>query len=187
MLAIEVAKIQTGVWERRNGSWGWAASVEVCWRWWSCILRRLRTTIVLETTTASDCSGDWSTSDHSNRSWTNVAKPWFLFRIDPASETLAITSLAAVVKWFSVGRWWKPCSYSLATQWRRSCLFSVSPSVFSWSMVGRSSSSAAFLLPWDRCYMINPTHPMLNTSSASSIGCSRDDRLGKHLKKCRNG
>jgi len=50
---------------------------------------------------ASDCSGDWSTSDHSNRSWTHVARPWFLLRIDPASEKLGITSLSAVVRWVS--------------------------------------------------------------------------------------
>jgi len=43
----------------------------------------------------SDCSADWSTSDHSNRSWTNVARPWFLLRTDPASEKLGITSLSA--------------------------------------------------------------------------------------------
>jgi len=49
----------------------------------------------------SDCSRDWSTSYHSNRSWTNVARPWFLLRIDPASEKLGITSLSAVVQWVS--------------------------------------------------------------------------------------
>jgi len=49
----------------------------------------------------SDYFGDWSTSDHSNRSWTNVARPWFLLRIDPASEKLGITSLPAVVQWGS--------------------------------------------------------------------------------------
>jgi len=30
----------------------------------------------------SDCFGDWSTSDHSNRSWTNVARPCFLLSTD---------------------------------------------------------------------------------------------------------
>ena len=53
---------RAGNWSRQHRSWGvgtsgwsleWVASVEVCWRWWFCILRRLRTTtqslIVLET------------------------------------------------------------------------------------------------------------------------------------------
>jgi len=44
----------------------------------------------------SDCSGDWSTSDHSSHSWTNVARPYFLLRTDPASEKLRITSLSGV-------------------------------------------------------------------------------------------
>jgi len=62
----------------------------------------------------SDYFGDWSTSDHSNRLWTKVAKPCFLLRTDPAGERLGIT---------------------------------VSPSVISWSMLGRGSSSAAACLP----------------------------------------
>jgi len=49
----------------------------------------------------SDCSGDWSTSGHSNRSWTNVARSWFLFRTETASQNLGITSLSAVVQWVS--------------------------------------------------------------------------------------
>jgi len=49
----------------------------------------------------SDCSGDWSTSDHSNRSWTHVVRPWFLIRTDPASEKFGMTSLSAVVQWVS--------------------------------------------------------------------------------------
>jgi len=50
---------------------------------------------------ASDCSGDLLTSDHSNRSWTNVARQWFLLRTDPGCEKLGITSLSAVVQWVS--------------------------------------------------------------------------------------
>jgi len=42
----------------------------------------------------SDFSGDCSTSDHSNRSWTNVARLWFLLRTDPASAKLGIISLS---------------------------------------------------------------------------------------------
>ena len=49
----------------------------------------------------SDCSRGWSTSDHFNRSWTNVERPWFLLRTDPASEKLGIISLSAVVQWVS--------------------------------------------------------------------------------------
>ena len=44
----------------------------------------------------SDCSGDWSTSSHSNRLWTNVARACFLLRTDPASEKLGITNLSSV-------------------------------------------------------------------------------------------
>jgi len=55
-------------------------------------------------------------------------------------------------------------------------LSSVIPSVFSWSMLDRGSSSPG------RCL----TPPTWNTASASSSGCSRDDRSGKHFRKCRN-
>ena len=90
-----------GCWSHQHTDWGvgtsgWPlvqiASMEVCRRWWSCILWRLRTNtqslIVLETDRTD-----------SNRSWTNVARPWFLLRTDPASEKLGITSLSAVVQW----------------------------------------------------------------------------------------
>jgi len=47
----------------------------------------------------SNYSGDWSTSGHSNRSWPNVARPWFLLKTDPASEKLGITCLSGLVQW----------------------------------------------------------------------------------------
>jgi len=62
-------------------------------------------------------------------------------------------------------------------------LFSVSPSVFSWSMLGHGSSLAAFVSPRTeigRCL----THPTLNTSCANSSGCSHVDKFGKHFRKC---
>ena len=60
-------------------------------------------------------------------------------------------------------------------------LFEVSPSVFSWSILGRGSCAAA---PWEvRAF----TQPTLNTSSTRSSGCSRNDRFGKDFNKCRNG
>jgi len=68
----------------------------------------------------TDCSGGWSTSDHSNLSWTNVARPWFLLRTDPASEKLESLTFLQFCSGSPVGRWWKPCSYRLAAQWRRS-------------------------------------------------------------------
>jgi len=151
-----------------------------------------------------------------------------------------------------VRRWWKPCFYRLATQWRRSVfsepfgvqleyvgsvpsprrevfgglsppnkaprppnwnlkhywsveflsLFNVKPPlherkapphkrkalllmtfwwrfcVGSWVFGGISAAAS-----WEGRYM---TQPMLNTSSASSSGCSRNGRFGKHFKKCRN-
>ena len=94
----------------------------------------------------SDWSGDWSTSDHSNRSWTNVARPWFLLKIDPPSEKFGITSLSAIVEWVSCRTKMKALFLSASCSMTE-ILFSVSPSVFSWSMLGRGSSSAAFLLP----------------------------------------
>ena len=60
---------RTGSWSRQRIDWGvgtsgwsleWVASVEVCRRWRSCIMRRLRTT------TQSLIVLDWSTSDHSD-------------------------------------------------------------------------------------------------------------------------
>ena len=82
----------------------------------------------------SDCSGDWSTLVLSNYSWTNVTRPCFLIRADPASEKLGIISLSAVVLWVSCRTMtntlflWTNCSITLV-------VFAVSPSVFSWSML----------------------------------------------------
>ena len=110
----------------------WTASVKVCRRWWSYILRRLRTTtlclIVLET--------DLSTNDHSNRSWTNVARPCFLLSTDPASEKLVITRLSAVVQWVSCRTMMKALLLYASCS-ATAILFAVSPSVYSWSMLGR--------------------------------------------------
>ena len=95
VLAVEVTNIQTGVWERRDGRWCESPT----WRFVD--VNDFESCNVYAQPLMSDCSGDWSTSDHSNRSWTNVARPWFLLRTDPASEKLGITSLSAVVQWVS--------------------------------------------------------------------------------------
>ena len=67
-------------------------------------------------------------------------------------------------------------------------MFAVSPSdlgvqleyVGLWVVFGSISAAA----PCEGRYA---THPTLNTSRMSSSGCSRDDRFGKHFRKCRNG
>jgi len=93
----------------------------------------------------SDYSGDWSTIDHSNRSWTNVTRPWFLLRIDPASEKLGISSLPAIVQWGSCRT--KMKALFLWSSYLMTVIVpAVGPSVFSWSLLGRGFS-AAFLLP----------------------------------------
>jgi len=134
----------------------------------------------------SDCSGDWSTSDHSNRSWTYVSRPWFLLRTDPASEKLGITSLSAGVQWVSCR-----CAVGLLQDGDeglvligyllngRDLVCSKTLGVRleyigSWVIFGSISAAA----PWEGCFM---THPTLNTSSAGSSGCSHIDRFSWHL------
>ena len=85
---------------------------------------------------------DWSTAVHSNCSWTDVARPCFLLRTDPASENLGITSLSAVVQWVS----WRAMTNTLFFQ--ASCsmtliLLAMSPSMFSCSVLVLRPSSAA--------------------------------------------
>ena len=67
------------------------------------------------------CSGDWSTSDHSNRFWTNEATPCVLLRTDPVRswESPACLQLCSGSP---VRRGWMPCTYRLAAQQRWSCL-----------------------------------------------------------------
>jgi len=86
-----------------------------------------------------------------------------------SSESLACLQLCSGSP---VGHWWKPCSYRLAVQWRRSCC--------QWAP--RWSAGVFWVVGQGRCL----THPTLNTSSASSSGCSHGDRFGKHFRKCRN-
>jgi len=65
-------------------------------------------------------------------------------------------------------------------------LLSVSLAVFSWSILRRGSSSAAFLLVRPEKDMFD--QPMLNTSSASSSGYSHGDRFGYFaLSGCSHG
>ena len=114
-----------GSWSRQHTDWGvgtsgwslgWVASVEVCRRWWSCILRRLRTTtlplIVLETyrpVTIPTARGQTWQCRNSCTGLTQLVRSW---------ESLACRQLCSGSP---VGRWWKPCSYRLAAQWWRSC------------------------------------------------------------------
>ena len=129
----------------------------------------------------SDCSGDWSTSDHSNRSWTKWqgrSSCSGLTQLVKSWESLAYLQLCSGSP---VGRWWRPCSYRLAAHWLV-CgkplgvqLEYVGPWVFG------SISAAA---PWEGRFM---THSMPSTSSAGSSGCSHVDRFGSHFKQCRTG
>jgi len=88
---VEIANVQNGVWERRD-SRGCESR-----EWWFVDVNGLVSCKI----TVSDCSGNWSTSVHSNCSRTNVARPCFMLRTDPASERLGITNLSAVVQWVS--------------------------------------------------------------------------------------
>ena len=98
-----------GSWSRQRTDWGvgtswwslvWMASVEICRRWWSFILRRLRTTslIILETdrpVTIPTAHGQtWQGCD-SCSGLTQLVKSW---------ESLACLQLCSGSP---VGRWWK--------------------------------------------------------------------------------
>jgi len=114
-----------GSWSRQHTKWdvgtsgwplGWVTSVEVCRRWWSYNLRRLRTTtlslIVLETgrpTTIPSACGQTCQGRDSCSGLTQLVRSW---------KSLACLQLCSGSP---VGRWWKPCSYRLAAQWQRSC------------------------------------------------------------------
>jgi len=79
-----------------------------------------------------------------------------------------------------VGRWWKPCSYRLAAQWRRSCC-QWAPQCSAgvrWVVGHLRQRSAA--RPWEGRVMI---HSMPNTHSAGSNGCYRSDRFSWHLQR----
>ena len=126
MLAVEVANIQAGVWERRDGRW--------------CESRVWRFVDVNDL-----ISGDvyaqplslwlfWRQIDQ----WPfqplmdNVAKPRFPLRTDPATEKLGITSLSAVVQWVSCRTIMKSLFLSASCSMTK-ILSAVSPSVFSCS------------------------------------------------------
>ena len=103
-------------WSRQHADWGvetagwslgWVTSVEVCRRWWSCILRRLLTTtqslIVLET--------DWPVTVPTARgqTWQGHGSCSGLTQLERSWESLACLQLCSGSP---VGQWWKPCSYS---------------------------------------------------------------------------
>ena len=48
------------------------------------------------------------------------------------------------------------------------------------TLLSQISGSISAAAPWEGRFM---THPTLNTSSAGSSCCSRDDRFGKHFRK----
>jgi len=75
-----------------------------------------------------------------------TARPRFLLRTDPASEKLGITSLSLLRNGSPVEA---SCSMT-------EILSAVSPSVFSWSVLGRGSS-AAYLLPRPEKGVLWPT------------------------------
>jgi len=150
MLAVEVTNIQTGVWERRDSRWCESRA----WRF-------VDDNNLVANHSVSDCSGDWSTSDHLNYSWTNVARPWFLLAADPASESWESLACLQLCSGSLVGRYWMPCSYRLAAQWQISS-FAVRPSVFSWRMLGRGSSSAFLLQVYCRP-LSNQTKIIINS------------------------
>jgi len=137
----------------------------------------------------SDWSGDGSTSDHSNRSWTNVARPWFLLRIDPGSEKLWITSLSAVMQWASCGTMLKAL-FLLARCSVTEILLSLSPSVCSWSMLGHGSSSAVFLQPRpDKGVVLHKFRPIGVIKlwfGLSSILRSMGSHCWDQVRPCRN-
>ena len=95
VLTVDVASVQTGGWERRDG--------RVCesreWRFvdvndlisFDVYLQPLSLWLLWR----------WSTSVHSNRSWTNVARPCSCSGLTQLSEKLGITSLSVVVQWVS--------------------------------------------------------------------------------------
>jgi len=87
MLAIEVTNIKIVVWERRDGRWCESRA------WWFVDVNDL--------VSCNVSAQPLNLCDHSNRSWTNVARLYFLLRTDPAIEMLGITSLSAVVQWVS--------------------------------------------------------------------------------------
>jgi len=109
---------RAGNWSRQHTGWGvgtsgwsleWVVSMEVCRRWWSCILWRLRTTtqslIVLETdqpVTIPTAHG---------QTWQGRDSFSGLTQLVRSRESLAYLQLCSGSP---AGRWWKPCSYRLA-------------------------------------------------------------------------
>ena len=117
----------------------------------------------------SDCSGGWSICDDSNRSWTNVARPCFLLKTDPASEKMGIASLSAVVQWVS----WRTGTNALMGE--ASCsitliLLTVSHSMFICRMLGLWSSSAAETL-LSKTYPAHQNISSTRSRSSSSPFC----------------
>ena len=108
----------------------------------------------------SDCFGDWSVTIPTacGQTWQGRDSCSGLTQLVKSWESLACLQLCSGSP---VGWWCKPCSYRLAAQWRRSC--------FQWAP--RCSAGV--------CWVVGRpmTHPTPNTSSTSSSGCFRNDRL----------
>jgi len=115
---------RAGNWSRQHADWGvgtsgwsleWIASVEVCRRWRSCILRRLHAT----TQSLIDLETDRPVTIPRGQMWQGCDSCLGLTQLVRRWESLACLQLCSGSP---AGRWWKPRSYRLAAQWRRSCL-----------------------------------------------------------------
>ena len=107
---------------------------------------------------------DWSICDHSNRSWTNVARPCLFLRTNPASEKLGIASLSAIVQWVSCKTMMKTLFLSVGYLVRLT-LFALSSALVSCRMLGLRSTSAAATLMCLEKGVPSPrrTHPARKT------------------------
>jgi len=141
--------------------------VEVCRRWRSCNLWRRR----LCTTTQSliDLKTDRPVTIPTARgqTWQGRDSCSGLNQLVRSWESLACLQLCGESP---VRRWWKPCSYRLAAQWRISWCQGAPP----------CSAGVCWVVGHLRCLTT------LNTFCASSSGCCLGDRLSKHFRKCRN-
>jgi len=127
-------------WRVRTSGWPlvWIARVEVCRRKWSYILRRLRTTT--QSLIALETDRPVTIPNARGQTWLGRDACSGLTQPEKIRESLTCIHLCSGSP---AGRWWMPCSYRLvAAQWQRSCTLA-----FSWSKLGRGSSSATFLLP----------------------------------------
>ena len=95
------------VWEKwRHPNIKLEVNSKACRRWRSCNLRRPRT--ATQSLVGLETDGPVTIPTARRQTWQG-RRSW---------ESLACLQLCSRSP---VGRWWKPCSYRLAAQWRRSC------------------------------------------------------------------